>query len=156
MFDSVCHIVNYLVSSNISNYLQADFFHYLMPPYSTQTQISVCLTCLWNRTVGLKWDFFFFFFFNLFLAALHCMWDLSSFTRGWTHTPCIGSTVCNHWTTGEVVKWDFLLLSFSLQMVCENERTAFVCQDVHIHILAFFGVTFIETEHWQTAQGIDG
>ena len=32
MFDGVCHIVNYVVSSNVSDYLQADFFHHLMPP----------------------------------------------------------------------------------------------------------------------------
>ena len=30
------------------------------------------------------------------------MWDLSSLTRDWTHTPCVGRGSPNHWTTGEV------------------------------------------------------
>ena len=30
------------------------------------------------------------------------MWCLSSLTRDWTHTPCIGRWNLNHWTTREV------------------------------------------------------
>ena len=30
------------------------------------------------------------------------MWDLSSLTRDWTHVPCIGRWILNHWTTREV------------------------------------------------------
>ena len=41
-------------------------------------------------------DLFLFYFF----ATL--MWDLSSLTRDWTLTPCIGRWIPNHWTTWEV------------------------------------------------------
>ena len=30
------------------------------------------------------------------------MWELSSLTRDWTRTPCIGRQIFNHWTTREV------------------------------------------------------
>ena len=30
------------------------------------------------------------------------MWDLSSLTRDWTCTPCVGRQSLNHWTTSEV------------------------------------------------------
>ena len=30
------------------------------------------------------------------------LWDLSSPTRDWTRTPCIGGWILNHWTTKEV------------------------------------------------------
>ena len=38
-------------------------------------------------------------------SGLSCprgMRDLSSLTRGWTHIPCIGRWILNHWTTREV------------------------------------------------------
>ena len=35
------------------------------------------------------------------------MWDLSSPTRDWTHTPCIGRQSLNHWTAREVPVWVF-------------------------------------------------
>ena len=35
------------------------------------------------------------------------MWDLSSLTRGWTHTTCIGRQSLNHWTAWEVSTWYF-------------------------------------------------
>ena len=66
---------------------------------------------LWGKKWFKKWDseykevleilkpiyllifFFFFFFFLLnFLAAQHCMWDLSCPTRDRTCAPCSGST----------------------------------------------------------------
>ena len=31
------------------------------------------------------------------------MWDLSSPTRDWTHVPCIGRQILNHWTTRQVL-----------------------------------------------------
>ena len=34
---------------------------------------------------------------------LHSMWDLSSLTRDWTHVPCIGGQILNHWITREVL-----------------------------------------------------
>ena len=34
--------------------------------------------------------------------VLHCMWDLNSLTRDWTHVPCIRRQILNHWTTREV------------------------------------------------------
>ena len=38
------------------------------------------------------------------------MWDLSSQTRGQTHTPCIGKQSRNHWTAREVpCLWSFLI-----------------------------------------------
>ena len=39
------------------------------------------------------------------------MWDLSSLTRDWTRTPCIGRQILNHWTTREVRK--FLIWKFT-------------------------------------------
>ena len=44
------------------------------------------------------------------LKLPHSMWDLSSLTRDWTHVPCIGRWVPNHWTTREVPTHLFLLL----------------------------------------------
>ena len=41
------------------------------------------------------------------------MWDLSSLSRDWTCTPCIGRQSLNHWTTGEVALL-FLILVFTL------------------------------------------
>ena len=34
------------------------------------------------------------------------MWDFSSLTRDWTHTPWIAMQILNHWTTREVPKED--------------------------------------------------
>ena len=33
----------------------------------------------------------------------HGMWRLSSLTSGWTHIPCIGRWILNHWATKEVL-----------------------------------------------------
>ena len=38
-----------------------------------------------------NWAFFFFFCKFYFLFTTFGTWDLSSLTRDWTHTPCIGS-----------------------------------------------------------------
>ena len=32
----------------------------------------------------------------------------SSWTRGWTHVPCTGRQILNHWTTMEVLVWLFI------------------------------------------------
>ena len=37
------------------------------------------------------------------------MWDLSSTTRDWTCTPCIGRQSLNHWTAREVLAWNIEL-----------------------------------------------
>ena len=43
-----------------------------------------------------------FFFFNVLLFFFPGgMWDLSSQTKDWTHTPCIGRWNLNYWTTQE-------------------------------------------------------
>ena len=147
-----CHIVTYAVSSSVSDYLQADFFHQLTPPYSTQTHMSLCLTCLWNKTVGLKWEFF----------LLICFWlpcttcGILVPSRGVEPTP--PALEAQSVTTGPLGKLSnetSCYYHFLYVMVSENERMAFVCQDVCIHIPAFFGVIFVETEHWQAAQDID-
>ena len=41
------------------------------------------------------------------------MWDISSPTRNWTHVPCIGRPIFNHWTTREVPPFHFPLDSLS-------------------------------------------
>ena len=53
------------------------------------------------------------------------MWDPSSLTRDWTHAPCIGRRILNHWTTREVLRMAFFLqssvgifLSFSYNSSC--------------------------------------
>ena len=42
-------------------------------------------------------------------------WDPSSPTRDWTHVPCIGSQVLNHWTTREVPTYLFLVTQMTLE-----------------------------------------
>ena len=42
------------------------------------------------------------FCFMLWFFGHWGMWDLSSPTRDWTHTPCIGRQTLNHWTAREV------------------------------------------------------
>ena len=42
------------------------------------------------------------FCFCVLVSWLRGMWDLSSPTRGQTHTPCIGRRTLNHWTAREV------------------------------------------------------
>ena len=63
-------------------------------------------------------EFWIFFFWLFWVFAVVCwlsscdvwaylprdMWDLSSLTRDWTCTPCIGTQLLNHWTTREVPK----------------------------------------------------
>ena len=82
------------------------------------------------------WVFFLFFwllllvfFFFFFLAALHSMWDLSSLTRGQIHTPCIGSTQFNHWTTREIPRSIFLLCFFFSTLVMHPIGTQFILTD---------------------------
>ena len=41
-------------------------------------------------------------FYFVFVFLPWGMWDLSSQTRDWTHTPCIGRRSLNHWTAREV------------------------------------------------------
>ena len=43
------------------------------------------------------------------------MWDLSSPTRDWIGTPCIGRRSLNHWTTREVPPFQLLKVSQSGQ-----------------------------------------
>ena len=43
---------------------------------------------------------------------LRGMWDLSSPTRDWTRTPCIGRQSLNHWTAREALKWISLCFNF--------------------------------------------
>ena len=45
------------------------------------------------------------------------MWDLSSPTRDWTHTPCIGRWSLNHWTVREVPN-----LLFKTQFIASRYR----------------------------------
>ena len=44
----------------------------------------------------------FFFILLVFLAVLHIMRDLTSWTRARTRVPCIGRRILNHWATREV------------------------------------------------------
>ena len=66
------------------------------------------------NTIFQDWENNLFLFY--FFATL--MWDLSSLTRDWTLTPCIGRWIPNHWTTWEVpgleknLKGHLLQLSF--------------------------------------------
>ena len=53
------------------------------------------------------------------------MWDPSSLSRDWTHAPCIGRRILNHWTTREVLRMAFfyqspvgISLSFSYHSSC--------------------------------------
>ena len=48
---------------------------------------------------------FFFFFKKNFLAMLCDMWDLSSLTRDWTHSPALEGFSFNHWTAREVLRF---------------------------------------------------
>ena len=41
------------------------------------------------------------------------MWNLSSPSRDWTHTPCIGTWNLYHWTAREVPSWAFWFVWFS-------------------------------------------
>ena len=60
--------------------------------------------------LSLYWIWYNIASFVLCSGVLVCrgMWDLSSQTRGWTCTPCIGKWSLNHWTTREVqYRWPF-------------------------------------------------
>ena len=46
---------------------------------------------------------------------LQCMWDLSSPTRDWTHTPGPGGESPNHWTTMEVPTQCWQIMFWSIQ-----------------------------------------
>jgi len=50
------------------------------------------LQSLGSQRVGHDW-----------VTELNWMWDLSSQTRDWTHVPCIGRWILNHWTTREIL-----------------------------------------------------
>ena len=57
----------------------------------------------------------------------HCMWDLSSPTRDWTHVPCIGRWILYHWTTREVPVPAFfqfcICTSYILFILCTVKHT---------------------------------
>lgn len=48
-----------------------------------------------------------FFFFNILFFWPWGMWDLSSRTRDWTCTPCMGRQSLNHCTAGKPLFWIF-------------------------------------------------
>ena len=94
----------------------------------TNEESRTCVSCI-ARLILYHWvireaqTFFFFFFliwkyfclFLNFLATLYSTWDLSYPTRGWIHTPCIGSAESYHWTAGEVPHHFLLECSHSLK-----------------------------------------
>ena len=67
---------------------------------------------------------FFFFFW------LQSMWELSSLTRDWTRTPCVGRQSLNHWTTREVpisIRSSHLVPSFiSFPFHCNTRSLSFI------------------------------
>ena len=67
------------------------------------THIYVCV-CVYTKGFKkiLYWIFTLSFLFYFLVFWLQGMWDLSSLTRDWTHTPCIGRWSLNHWFTREV------------------------------------------------------
>ena len=62
--------------------------------------------CVCVYTKGFKkilyWIFTVLFLFYFLVFWLQGMWDLSSLTRDWIRTPCIGRWSLNHWSTREV------------------------------------------------------
>ena len=56
-------------------------------------------TCLLNL---LQYCFWFFLSFFFFFFEPQSMWDLSSLTSLWTHTPCVGRWSHSHWISREV------------------------------------------------------
>ena len=69
------------------------------------THIYICV-CLCVYTKGFKkilyWIFTLSFLFYFLVFWLQGTWDLSSLTRDWTRTPCIGRWSLNHWFAREV------------------------------------------------------
>ena len=61
------------------------------------------------------------------------MYDLSSLTRDWTHTPCIGRWRLNHWSAREVHKY------FS----CIHTHT---CTHTHTH--TYIHIYIFHISHW--------
>ena len=55
----------------------------MMKPILTVKKV-LCFQKIKTPFLKMMKDFF-------FLTSLHDMWDFSSPTRDWTHTPCIGS-----------------------------------------------------------------
>ena len=75
---------------------------YATPPLLFSLMIEIHLSQSADHiTVSVFLSFFFFFFFN-FWPHPEAYGILSSLTRDWTHTPCIGRQSLNHWTTREV------------------------------------------------------
>ena len=50
---------------------------------------------IYYNITSVLWSYFLF-------VWRQAMWGLSSLTRDWTDTPCIGRWILNHWTTREV------------------------------------------------------
>ena len=51
------------------------------------------------------------------------MWNFSSQTKDWIHTPCIVRWSLNHWTTGKSLFYSFLLSSASGKYtICQSWR----------------------------------
>ena len=80
-----------------------------------------------NRCLGLRLPeetsikHFTIFFFFLILAAPQGMWDLSSPTMDWTHTPCIARQILYHSTTRQV------------HILCCNMKMTFVILLLYPH-----------------------
>ena len=69
------------------------------------------------------------------------MWNFSSPTRDWTHTPCIGRGSLNHWTTREVLPVSYIAWTFA---VASNLVSLFILASLSVlHI-----VTRVTFKNW--------
>ena len=73
------------------------------------------------------------------------MWDLSSLTRDWTCTPCIGRRSLNHWTAREVTR---VSISFKFWCILQNcslgkVYSSMPSQVVYKNIVIYCGLIFL-------------